>query len=162
MIDTMITKHCFSWIPCILIFSLSSKYILFLDFPLQEWIIHRCFLFNFQVFGDCPFNCFLVLWSGNTFYMILVHFLVCLWPRIYSLLVTMPHSLEKNAYSILGWILNKVDPYGCWYFSVLHPCWFSSTIRYWVDLLSLQLELCPYDLSLLLVCITSCIFKLWC
>lgn len=135
----------------------------FLDFPLQAWIIHRCFLFNFQMCGDCPVNCLLVLWSGNTFCMILVHFLVCLWPRIYSLLVTMPGSLEKNAYSIWGWILNKVDPYGCWHFSVLlHPCCFLVLyITEW-SLLSLQLKLCPYDLSLLLVFITSCIFKLWC
>ena len=28
------------------------------------------------------------------------------------------------------------------------------------NLLSLQLKLCPYDLSLMLVCITSCICKL--
>ena len=131
----MITKHCFSCISCILICSLSKFKIcsLFRLALTGMDCFHIC-LFNFQVFGDCPVNCLFssfmvredILYDFSSF--------LSLWPRIYSLLVTMVHSLEKNAYSaILGWILYKADSHGCWYFSVLHPCWFSSAVHYWVE-----------------------------
>lgn len=73
-------------------------------------MLFRSLLFNLQIFGDFPAIVLLLianlisLWSESMLCMmsILLNLLRhVLWPKMWSILVNVPHELGKNVYSVL-------------------------------------------------------------
>lgn len=104
-------------------------------------MLFRSLLFNLQIFGNFPAIVLLLianlisLWSESILCMmsILLNLLRhVLWPKMWSILVNVPHEFGKNVYSVLldGVVYKcQLDTVDWWCYSVqLYSYWFSGWI----------------------------------
>lgn len=106
---TFPTKCCFSSIPQILVccvFNFIQLSILS-NASFDSTLTHELFirmLFSFQIFGDFPdkfliFSSITLLWTEKTYFVYFLFFYIFdtfLWPKIWSILWTIPCALKKN------------------------------------------------------------------
>lgn len=128
--------HVFYYVMAL--FSLRVKQLsnfLFIFFPLTHCTFKKV-LFSFLVFEEFPEIFLALIFKFNSNVVgnilcvssILLIYKVILWPRIWTVFVNVPSSLDKNMYSLIVWwsilstAINQISWYGC--SSLLYSYWF--------------------------------------